>query len=56
MSFFDKLKDSNNGIIHKSGTIRKRCDIQLEDFLISDNLRSVRYYFLLLNYYLTGIN
>lgn len=45
MSFFNKLKDPNNGIVYDSGTICKRYDTQVEDFLVSDNLRGVRYFY-----------
>ncbi|XP_032670943.1 cilia- and flagella-associated protein 300-like isoform X2 [Odontomachus brunneus] len=41
MTFFNKLKDPNNGITYSSGTIRKRYDMQVEDFLISDNLHGM---------------
>ncbi|XP_072764303.1 cilia- and flagella-associated protein 300 isoform X2 [Anoplolepis gracilipes] len=41
MSFFDKLKNPDNGITYSSGTICKRCDMQVEDFLISDNLHGM---------------
>ncbi|KYM89672.1 Uncharacterized protein C11orf70 like protein [Atta colombica] len=41
MSFFDKLKDPDNRIVYNSGTICKRYDLQIEDFLISDNLRGM---------------
>lgn len=41
MSFFNKLKDPKNGIVHKSGAICKRFDMEIENFLISDNLRAV---------------
>ncbi|XP_012530005.3 cilia- and flagella-associated protein 300 [Monomorium pharaonis] len=41
MSFFNKLRDSNNGIVYNSGTICKRYDLQVEDFLVSDNLRGM---------------
>ncbi|XP_017885404.1 cilia- and flagella-associated protein 300-like [Ceratina calcarata] len=41
MSFFSKLKDPKNGIVHKSGSICKRYDTELENFLISDNLRGM---------------
>ncbi|XP_012232310.1 cilia- and flagella-associated protein 300-like [Linepithema humile] len=41
MSFFNKLKDPDNGITYNSGTICKRYDIQVEDFLVSDNLRGM---------------
>lgn len=41
MSFFNKLKDPKNGIVHKSGTICKRFDMEIENFLISDNLRAM---------------
>ncbi|KYN32340.1 Uncharacterized protein C11orf70 like protein [Trachymyrmex septentrionalis] len=41
MSFFDKLKDPDNRIIYNSGTICKRYDSQIEDFLISDKLRGM---------------
>ncbi|EFN73792.1 Uncharacterized protein C11orf70, partial [Camponotus floridanus] len=41
MSFFNKLKDPDNGIVHDSGTICKRYDMQVEDFLVSDNLRGM---------------
>lgn len=43
MSFFNKLKVPANGITYNSGTISKRCDTQVEDFIVSDNLRGVRY-------------
>ncbi|XP_025152809.1 uncharacterized protein C11orf70 homolog [Harpegnathos saltator] len=43
MNFFNKLKDPNNGIIYSSGIISKRYDMQVEDFLVSDNLRGVSY-------------
>ncbi|XP_043466821.1 cilia- and flagella-associated protein 300-like isoform X2 [Leptopilina heterotoma] len=39
MAFFDKLRNSDNNIVHKSGAIRKRCDEEIEDFLVADNLR-----------------
>ncbi|XP_017758798.1 PREDICTED: uncharacterized protein C11orf70 homolog [Eufriesea mexicana] len=41
MTFFNKLKDPKNGIVHKSGTICKRYDIEIENFLVSDNLRGM---------------
>ncbi|XP_071648214.1 cilia- and flagella-associated protein 300 [Temnothorax longispinosus] len=41
MSFFNKLKDPDNGIVHNSGIICKRYDLQVEDFLVSDNLRGM---------------
>ncbi|KZC06100.1 PREDICTED: uncharacterized protein C11orf70 homolog [Dufourea novaeangliae] len=41
MSFFDKLKDPKNGIVYKSGTICKRYDMEIENFLISDRLRGM---------------
>ncbi|XP_014472654.1 PREDICTED: uncharacterized protein C11orf70 homolog [Dinoponera quadriceps] len=41
MTFFNKLKDPSNGITYSSGTISKRYDTQVEDFLISDNLRGM---------------
>ncbi|XP_012348747.1 cilia- and flagella-associated protein 300 [Apis florea] len=41
MSFFNKLKDPKNGIVHKSGAICKRFDMEIENFLISDNLRAM---------------
>lgn len=41
MSFFNKLKNTDNGIVHSSGTICKRYDLQVEDFLVSDNLRGM---------------
>ncbi|XP_076683102.1 cilia- and flagella-associated protein 300 [Andrena cerasifolii] len=41
MSFFDKLKDHENGIIHRSGTICKRYDAEVESLLVSDNLRGM---------------
>lgn len=44
MMFFNKLKDPNNGITYSSGTIRKRYDMQVEDFLVSDNLHGVSYF------------
>lgn len=43
MSFFNKLKDPNNEITYSSGKICKRLDTQVEDFVVSDNLRGVRY-------------
>ncbi|XP_076763236.1 cilia- and flagella-associated protein 300 [Xylocopa sonorina] len=39
MSFFNKLKDPKNRIVHKSGTICKTYDMELQNFLVSDNLR-----------------
>lgn len=41
MTFFNKLKDPKNGVVHKSGIICKRYDMEIENFLISDNLRAV---------------
>lgn len=41
MSFFDKLKNPENNIIHDSGTICKRWDIDIDGILVSDNLRGV---------------
>ncbi|KYN08156.1 PREDICTED: uncharacterized protein C11orf70 homolog [Cyphomyrmex costatus] len=41
MSFFDKLKDPDNKITYSSGKICKRYDLQIEDFLVSDNLRGM---------------
>ncbi|KAM0731004.1 Cilia and flagella-associated protein 300 [Formica fusca] len=41
MSFFNKLKDPDNGIIRGSGTICKRYDMQIEEFLVSDNLHGM---------------
>lgn len=46
MSFFDKLKNPINGIVHNSGMICKRYDLQVEDFLVSDNLRGVKHFHL----------
>lgn len=46
MTFFNKLKDPNNKIAHSSGTIFKKYDMQVEDFVISDNLRGVSYIFI----------
>lgn len=45
MSFFNKLKDPDNGIIRGSGTICKRYDMQIEEFLVSDNLHGVRHFY-----------
>ncbi|XP_043526754.1 cilia- and flagella-associated protein 300-like isoform X2 [Frieseomelitta varia] len=39
MSFFNKLKDPENAVVYKSGIICKRYDMEIENFLISDNLR-----------------
>ncbi|XP_076657626.1 cilia- and flagella-associated protein 300 [Halictus rubicundus] len=41
MSFFDKLKDTENGIVYKTGTICKRYDMEIDNFLVSDNLRGM---------------
>ncbi|XP_050587168.1 cilia- and flagella-associated protein 300-like [Bombus affinis] len=41
MTFFNKLKDPKNGVVHKSGIICKRYDMEVENFLISDNLRAM---------------
>ncbi|KAL0107874.1 hypothetical protein PUN28_014859 [Cardiocondyla obscurior] len=41
MSFFDKMKNPNNRIVHNSGMICKRYDSQIEDFIVSDNLRGM---------------
>ncbi|CAL1681742.1 unnamed protein product [Lasius platythorax] len=41
MSFFNKLKDPDNGITYSSGMICKKFDMQVEDFLVSDNLRGM---------------
>ncbi|XP_020288836.1 uncharacterized protein C11orf70 homolog [Pseudomyrmex gracilis] len=41
MSFFNRLKDPDNKITCSSGTICKRYDTQIEDFLVSDNLRGM---------------
>ncbi|CAK9806958.1 Cilia- and flagella-associated protein 300 [Anthophora plagiata] len=41
MSFFNKLNDPENGIVHRSGIIGKRYDMEVENFLISDNLRGM---------------
>ncbi|KAK1123004.1 hypothetical protein K0M31_008640 [Melipona bicolor] len=41
MSFFNKLKDPENAVVHKSGIICKRYDMEIENFLISDNLRGM---------------
>nr|XP_012151414.1 PREDICTED: uncharacterized protein C11orf70-like isoform X1 [Megachile rotundata] len=41
MSFFNKLKDSENGITYDSGTICKRYDMEIDGFLVSDNLRGI---------------
>lgn len=41
MTFFNKLKDPKNGVVHESGIICKRYDMEIENFLISDNLRAV---------------
>ncbi|KAK2580782.1 hypothetical protein KPH14_011517 [Odynerus spinipes] len=41
MSFFDKLKNPHNEIIHNSGIIRKRYDTKINDFLVSDKLREM---------------
>nr|XP_033338244.1 cilia- and flagella-associated protein 300-like [Megalopta genalis] len=42
MSFFNKLKDPENGIVYKSGAICKRYDMEIDNFLVCDNLRGVR--------------
>lgn len=42
MSFFDKLRNPDKGIISSSGVIRKRYDSEIHDFLVSDKLREVR--------------
>ncbi|XP_031371224.1 cilia- and flagella-associated protein 300-like isoform X2 [Apis dorsata] len=34
-------QDPKNGIVHKSGAICKRFDMEIENFLISDNLRAM---------------
>ncbi|XP_053972571.1 cilia- and flagella-associated protein 300-like [Hylaeus volcanicus] len=41
MNFFDKIKDPKNGIVHKSGAICKRYDMEVNGFLVSDNLRGM---------------
>ncbi|XP_015587691.1 uncharacterized protein C11orf70 homolog [Cephus cinctus] len=41
MSFFEKLKDPNNKVVHNSGTICKRYDLDIDGFLVSDNLRGM---------------
>ncbi|XP_015172855.1 PREDICTED: uncharacterized protein C11orf70 homolog [Polistes dominula] len=41
MSFFDKLRNPDNGIISISGVIRKRYDSEIHDFLVSDKLREM---------------
>ncbi|KAG7189382.1 hypothetical protein KM043_017029 [Ampulex compressa] len=41
MSFFNKLKDPENGVIHNSGMIAKRYDEEINGILISDNLRGM---------------
>ncbi|XP_076238505.1 cilia- and flagella-associated protein 300 [Calliopsis andreniformis] len=41
MSFFDKLRNPESGIVHRSGAIRKRYDTEIENFLVSDNLRGM---------------
>lgn len=55
MSFFNKLKDPENGIVHKSGIICKRYDTEIDNFLISDNLRGVCPNIIRL-YYIVGNN
>ncbi|XP_076222253.1 cilia- and flagella-associated protein 300 isoform X2 [Nomia melanderi] len=41
MSFFNKLKNPENGIVYKSGAIRKKYDMEIHNFLISDHLRGM---------------
>lgn len=41
MSFFDKLQDPENKIVYRSGNICKRYDMDIESFLVSDNLRGM---------------
>ncbi|KAI4497237.1 hypothetical protein M0802_007721 [Mischocyttarus mexicanus] len=41
MSFFDKLRNPDKGIISSSGVIRKRYDREIHDFLVSDKLREM---------------
>ena len=41
MSFFDKLKNPKNKIIHNSGIICKRSEIDIDGILVADNLRGV---------------
>ncbi|XP_051160212.1 cilia- and flagella-associated protein 300-like isoform X2 [Leptopilina boulardi] len=41
MSFFDKLKNSDNNIVYNSGAIHKRYDEEIDEFLVSDNLRAM---------------
>ncbi|KAL7305794.1 hypothetical protein TKK_0002042 [Trichogramma kaykai] len=41
MSFFDKLTNSENGICGATGNIRKQCDLEIDNFIVSDKLRSM---------------
>ncbi|XP_043489764.1 cilia- and flagella-associated protein 300-like [Polistes fuscatus] len=41
MSFFDKLRNPDKGIISSSGVIRKRYDSEIHNFLVSDKLREM---------------
>ncbi|XP_043284853.1 cilia- and flagella-associated protein 300-like [Venturia canescens] len=41
MSFFDKVKNPENKIIHDSGTICKRWDTEIDGIMVSDNLRGM---------------
>ncbi|XP_008202251.1 cilia- and flagella-associated protein 300-like isoform X1 [Nasonia vitripennis] len=41
MSFFDKLLDPANKIVHNSGVTCKRFDTDIEGFTVSDNLRGM---------------
>lgn len=41
MSFFDKLKNPENNIVHKSGCLRQKYDGDIDGILVADNLRAV---------------
>lgn len=41
MTFFDKLKNLDNNIIHAMGNIRQKFDDFVDGILVSDNLRAV---------------
>lgn len=42
MNFFEKLKNPENNIVYSSGSIRPKCEEQINGIFVSDNLRRVR--------------
>ncbi|XP_011298111.1 uncharacterized protein C11orf70 isoform X1 [Fopius arisanus] len=41
MEFFERLKNPENNIVYNSGSIRQKCEEQIDGIFVSDNLRKM---------------